>query len=120
MLDGGAFNPGHTGRHALSITALLAEPAVLIADEPANGLDPAGITWMRALLRDLAERGTAVLLSSYLLSEAERLIDDVIVISRGRLVAQGSLEQLRGVGAAERGLEERFLELTADQGGNLP
>lgn len=74
--------------------ALLGDPSVLILDEPANGLDPAGIHWMRGLLRDYAERGGTVLLSSHLLHEVERIADDLVLIGRGRIVAQGTKQEL--------------------------
>ena len=70
--------------------ALLGDPQVLILDEPANGLDPEGIVWMRGLLRDFADRGGTVLLSSHLLREVEAVADDLVVIGDGRIVAQGS------------------------------
>jgi ABC-2 type transport system ATP-binding protein len=70
--------------------ALLGSPDVLILDEPANGLDPAGIRWMRDLLRDYADRGATVLLSSHLLHEIEVIADDLVVIGNGRIVAQGT------------------------------
>jgi ABC-2 type transport system ATP-binding protein len=89
--------------------ALLGAPEVLVLDEPANGLDPQGIHWMRRLLRDLAEAGCAVLLSSHLLHEVEQAADRIVMIGRGRVLAQGTVDELsRG-----RGLEETFLELTA-------
>jgi ABC-2 type transport system ATP-binding protein len=75
-------------------TALLGDPQVLILDEPANGLDPAGIRWMRDLLRDFARDGGTVLLSSHLLHEIEVVADDLILIGQGRIVAQGTKEQL--------------------------
>jgi ABC-2 type transport system ATP-binding protein len=75
-------------------TALIGEPSVLVLDEPANGLDPAGIRWMRDLLRDYADRGGTVLLSSHLLSEIEAIADDLVVIGRGRIVAQGTKAEL--------------------------
>jgi len=74
--------------------ALLGEPEVLILDEPANGLDPAGIRWMRNLLRGYADRGATVLLSSHLLHEIEVVADDLVVIGNGRIVADGSKAQL--------------------------
>jgi ABC-2 type transport system ATP-binding protein len=74
--------------------ALLGEPAVLILDEPANGLDPAGIRWMRDLLRGYADRGATVLLSSHLLHEIEVVADDLVVIDNGRIVAQGTKAEL--------------------------
>ncbi len=75
-------------------TALLGEPDVLVLDEPANGLDPAGIRWMRDLLRDYADRGATVLLSSHLLHEIEVIADDLVVIGQGRIVAQGTKAEL--------------------------
>jgi ABC-2 type transport system ATP-binding protein len=74
--------------------ALLGDPQVLVLDEPANGLDPAGIRWMRGLLRGFAERGGTVLLSSHLLHEIEMIADELVVIGRGKIVAQGSKEEL--------------------------
>lgn len=74
--------------------ALLGNPSVLVLDEPANGLDPAGIRWMRGLLRDFADRGGAVLLSSHLLHEVEAVADGLVVIGNGRIVAQGTTEEL--------------------------
>ncbi|MGZ4485148.1 MAG: ATP-binding cassette domain-containing protein [Nocardioidaceae bacterium] len=70
--------------------ALIGEPQTLILDEPANGLDPAGIRWMRDLLRGYADRGGTVLLSSHLLHEIEAIADDIVVIGQGRIVAQGT------------------------------
>lgn len=69
--------------------ALLGDPSVLILDEPANGLDPAGIRWMRGLLKGYADRGGTVLLSSHLLHEVEQIADEMILIGHGRIVAQG-------------------------------
>jgi ABC-2 type transport system ATP-binding protein len=74
--------------------ALLGDPQVLVLDEPANGLDPAGIRWMRGLLRGYAERGGTVLLSSHLLHEIEMIADELVVIGRGKIVAQGSKAEL--------------------------
>jgi ABC-2 type transport system ATP-binding protein len=74
--------------------ALLGDPRVLILDEPANGLDPEGIAWMRGLLRDFADRGGTVLLSSHLLREIEAVADNLIVIGNGRIVAQGRKDEL--------------------------
>jgi ABC-2 type transport system ATP-binding protein len=76
--------------------ALLGDPSVLVLDEPANGLDPAGIHWMRGLLRSYAERGGTVLLSSHLLHEVEQIADEMILIGRGRIVAQGDRASLLG------------------------
>lgn len=74
--------------------ALLGQPRVLVLDEPANGLDPAGIRWMRTLLRGFADDGGTVLLSSHLLHEIEMVADDVVVIGRGKVVAQGPKDEL--------------------------
>jgi ABC-2 type transport system ATP-binding protein len=91
--------------------ALLGDPELLILDEPANGLDPAGIHWMRTLLRDFADRGGAVLLSSHLLREIEVIADHLVVIGGGRVLADGRREEL--LAGADGGLEELFLRLTA-------
>ncbi|MGB9012346.1 MAG: ATP-binding cassette domain-containing protein [Aeromicrobium sp.] len=74
--------------------ALMGDPKILILDEPANGLDPAGIHWMRSLLRMYADRGGTVLLSSHLLHEIEVIADEIIVIGQGRIVAQGTKAEL--------------------------
>jgi ABC-2 type transport system ATP-binding protein len=82
-------------RLALAV-ALLGDPQVLILDEPGNGLDPEGIAWLRAFLRGFARQGRSVLVSSHLLAEVEQTADHIVVISRGRCVFQGSLDQLQG------------------------
>ena len=94
-------------RQRLGIAAaLLGEPEVLILDEPANGLDPAGIRWMRDLLRGYADRGATVLLSSHLLHEIEVIADDLVVIGNGRIVAQGTkAELLEAAGTVVRSSE---------------
>ena len=74
--------------------ALLGDPRILILDEPANGLDPAGIHWMRGLLGDYAAKGGTVLLSSHLLHEVEKIADDLVLIGQGRIVAQGTKQEL--------------------------
>ena len=74
--------------------ALLGDPKILVLDEPANGLDPAGIHWMRGLLREYAEQGGTVCLSSHLLHEVERIADELILIGNGRIVAQGTKQEL--------------------------
>jgi ABC-2 type transport system ATP-binding protein len=91
----GGWSLGMKQRLALA-TALLGDPRVLVLDEPANGLDPEGIAWLRALLRGFARRGGTVLVSSHLLAEVEQGVDHLIVIDAGRCVYQGGLEQLRG------------------------
>jgi ABC-2 type transport system ATP-binding protein len=75
-------------------SALIGDPEVLVLDEPANGLDPAGIRWMRDLLRGFADGGGTVLLSSHLLHEIEVIADDIVVIGNGRIVAQGTKQEL--------------------------
>jgi ABC-2 type transport system ATP-binding protein len=79
-------------------TALIGDPEVLILDEPANGLDPAGIRWMRDLLRGFADQGGTVLLSSHLLHEIEVIADDIVVIGNGRIVAEGTKQDLLAAG----------------------
>jgi ABC-2 type transport system ATP-binding protein len=74
--------------------ALLGDPSVLILDEPANGLDPAGIRWMRGLLKGYADQGGTVLLSSHLLHEVEQIADEMILIGNGRIVARGTRDEL--------------------------
>ncbi|MFI6317891.1 ABC transporter ATP-binding protein [Nonomuraea sp. NPDC050556] len=88
------FSLGMRQRLALA-TALIGHPKVFILDEPANGLDPAGIQWLRGFLRHLAhEMGAAVLVSSHVLSEVEQTVDNVVIIARGRMIRQGSLREL--------------------------
>ncbi|MFB9238640.1 ABC transporter ATP-binding protein [Plantactinospora siamensis] len=87
--------------------ALLGDPEVLILDEPANGLDPAGMAWLRGLLRELSGRGRAIVVSSHVLSEVAQTVDQVVIVDRGRLRYAGSLD---GLGDS---LESAFLELTA-------
>ncbi|MGI8679055.1 MAG: ABC transporter ATP-binding protein [Jatrophihabitans sp.] len=74
--------------------ALLGDPAVLILDEPANGLDPEGIRWLRGMLRALADQGRTVLVSSHQLNEVQEIADRVVILNRGRLVRQGALDEL--------------------------
>src|SRR4051812_21514743 len=84
-------------RQRLAIAAaLLGDPPVLILDEPTNGLDPPGISWLRGLLREQAAGGRAVLVSSHVLAEVAQTVDDVIVIADGELRAQGALDQVLG------------------------
>jgi ABC-2 type transport system ATP-binding protein len=94
-------------RQRLGIAAaLVGDPSVLILDEPANGLDPAGIRWMRDLLRDYADHGGTVLLSSHLLAEVEIIADDIVMIGQGRIVCQGSkAELLRAAGTVVRAVD---------------
>lgn len=88
-----AYSLGMRQRLGIAL-ALLGDPAVLILDEPANGLDPEGIFWMRTVLRDFADRGGTVLLSSHLLREVEAVAHRLVVIGRGRIVADGGKDEL--------------------------
>ena len=92
---------------------------MLLLDEPVNGLDPEGIRWIRTLLKDLAAHGRTVLISSHLISEVAQTADQLIVIGRGRLLAQTTVAQLS---ARAGSLEEAFFQLTdgvTDYSGNL-
>jgi ABC-2 type transport system ATP-binding protein len=109
----GGFSLGMRQRLGLA-TALLADPAVLILDEPANGLDPEGVRWLRDLLRGLAAAGTTVLVSSHILAEVARTVDSVIIVNHGRVVAQAPVDQLTD----GSGLEDVFLGLTAGSQAN--
>jgi ABC-2 type transport system ATP-binding protein len=91
--NAGKYSLGMRQRLALG-AALLGEPRVLILDEPANGLDPQGIRWLRGFLRDFAARGNAVLVSSHVLTEMAQLADEAIVINRGRLMRQAPVPEL--------------------------
>ncbi|SCG43591.1 ABC transporter ATP-binding protein [Micromonospora halophytica] len=113
----GAYSLGMRQRLGLAL-ALLGDPRVLILDEPANGLDPEGIFWMRGLLRDFADRGGTVLLSSHLLREVEAVADRVVVIGGGRVVAAGGKDELlAGAGTLVRGRDPHALRLTLDRVG---
>ncbi len=92
----GGFSMGMRQRLALA-TTLLGDPQVLLLDEPANGLDPEGIAWLRQFLRYLAGQGRTVLVSSHVLSEVEQTVDDVVIIARGRLVKACSLAELEAM-----------------------
>jgi ABC-2 type transport system ATP-binding protein len=90
--------------------ALLGDPELLVLDEPANGLDPVGVHWLRTFLRGFAEQGGSVLVSSHVLAEVAQAVDQVVIIDRGRLVAATRLEELTSDGQT---LEDAYLELTA-------
>ena len=81
--------------------ALLGDPEVLVLDEPANGLDPQGIRWLRDLLRSLAQEGRTVLLSSHVLAEIAQTVDEVVIIHRGRLVRQATMAEVEAMAAGE-------------------
>jgi ABC-2 type transport system ATP-binding protein len=135
-LDGAAAHK-RVGQYSLGMRqrlgiahALLGDPEVLILDEPANGLDPEGMRWMRGLLADFAGRGGTVLLSSHLLHEVEVIADRLIIISAGRIAAQGTREELAGAGgdtrvrsvddgALRRALEQRDVTISVAEDGAL-
>lgn len=106
------FSSGMRQRLALA-TALLGDPRILVLDEPATGLDPAGIAWLRTFLRDFAGRGGTVLLASHMLSEVQQTVDDVVLIDRGRVLRSASLEALTD--QRRLTLEEAVLGLTSGQ-----
>ena len=91
----GGYSMGMRQRLGLA-AALLGDPQVLVLDEPANGLDPEGISWLRGFLRRLAAEGKTILISSHLLTEVEQTVDDVVIIANGHLVRQGTIEELHG------------------------
>ncbi len=93
----GKYSMGMRQRLGLA-AALLGDPDILVLDEPLNGLDPQGIRWVRTLLRERVAGGRTVLLSSHVLSEAAQTVDDVVVIHKGRLVREGSIEELEQLG----------------------
>ncbi|MDX6278581.1 MAG: type transport system ATP-binding protein [Nocardioidaceae bacterium] len=117
-------------RQRLGIAAaLIGDPGVLILDEPANGLDPAGIRWMRDLLRDYADNGGTVLLSSHLLAEIEIIADDIVMIGQGRIVCQGTKAELLqtagtlvrspDVAGLRRAMAAAGIEVTVSEDGSL-
>ena len=94
----GKYSMGMRQRLGLAAT-LLGDPSVLVLDEPANGLDPRGIRWLRDFLRAMAGEGRTVLVSSHVLAEVAQTVDDVVVIHRGRMVTQGPVSKLTGSGS---------------------
>ena len=115
----GGYSLGMRQRLGLA-AALLGDPPVLVLDEPANGLDPQGIRWLRTFLRQLAGEGRTVLVSSHVLPEVEQTADDVIVVAGGRLVQQGTLAELSGGPATSTTVRSpdaaRLVELLAAAG----
>ena len=109
----GGYSLGMRQRLGLA-HAQVGEPRVLILDEPANGLDPEGIAWIRELLRDFARHGGTVLLSSHLLAEVQATADRLVIIDHGRLIASGTQHSL--LAGSGQTLEELFLTLTAAKG----
>lgn len=114
----GGYSTGMRQRLSLA-AALLGDPPVLLLDEPSNGIDPEGIVWMRKLIRHLAGEGRTVLVSSHVLTEVEHTVDDVIIISGGRLVHSSSLDELRAqtgtVTHVESPNDERLREALLDR-----
>ena len=106
------FSLGMRQRLGLA-AALLGDPRVLLLDEPANGLDPAGIAWLRGLLRGLADEGRTVLVASHVLSEVAQTADHVVIVSEGQLRFAGPLGD---IGATNTALESAFLKLTTTPG----
>ena len=102
------------GRRLGMAAALLGDPQILILDEPVNGLDPEGIRWIRTLLRERAESGNTVLLSSHLMGELAVTVDDVVIINHGKVLADGTLEEVIGKHST---LEEAFFALTSENAG---
>lgn len=88
-------------------SALLDEPEILVLDEPANGLDPIGIAWLREFLKKLARNGHSILISSHQLAEMQNTVDDVLIVHKGRLIAEGTMAEIVGSGT----LEEAFIKL---------
>ena len=107
----GKFSLGMRQRLQLA-TALLGDPEILILDEPANGLDPQGIQWLRTFIRGQAAEGHAVLVSSHLLAEVEETVDDVVIISQGKLVLQTTLADLASQTGSGTGMRIRTPEVT--------
>lgn len=101
------FSLGMKQRLSLAI-AMLGDPEILILDEPANGLDPIGIVWLREFLQKLAAEGRTILVSSHQLAEMQNTVNDVLIINKGVLVAQGTIDEIR----QGKSLEEAFLDLT--------
>ncbi len=105
----GEYSLGMRQRLGLA-SALIGDPEILLLDEPANGLDPAGIAWLRDLLRELAAEGRTVVISSHVLSELAQIVTDVVIISTGKLAFAGPLAEL----GTDTTLEQAFLRLTGD------
>jgi ABC-2 type transport system ATP-binding protein len=104
------------GRRLGMAAALLGDPTILVLDEPVNGLDPEGIRWIRTFLRERAASGNTVLLSSHLMGELAETVDDVVIIHHGKIVADGTLEEVIGNHST---LEKAFFALTSDNAGDV-
>jgi len=109
----GTFSLGMRQRLALA-TALLCDPPILILDEPTNGLDPEGVRWLRRLLREFADEGRTVLVSSHILAEVAQTVDRVLIMNHGRLIANDTVEHLLA-GHDGASLEDVFFDLTDDR-----
>ncbi|SRR6266511_355394 len=109
----GGYSLGMRQRLGLA-AALLGDPRVLVLDEPGNGLDPAGMAWLRGLLRTLAAQGRAVVVSSHVLAEVAQTVDRVVIVHKGRLRFAGALDELADPDAPSTSLESAFLRLTGD------
>ena len=107
----GGFSTGMRQRLALA-TALLGAPRALVLDEPTNGLDPTGVVWLRTFLRDFADAGGTVLLSSHALAELQRTADDLVVINDGQVAWRGSRDELTADG---RSVEDLYLQVTTQE-----
>lgn len=124
----GGYSLGMRQRLGLA-GAMLGDPQVLVLDEPANGLDPEGIRWLRKFLRHLAEEGRTILVSSHLLSEVEHTVDDVVIIANGKAVRSGPMAEIKGeprvlvrtpgAAALQDVLTARGLSVTTDDDGAL-
>jgi ABC-2 type transport system ATP-binding protein len=106
-----SYSHGMKQKAALA-AALIHDPRVLVLDEPTVGLDPKSARLIKDMLRQLADRGAAVFLSTHILEIAERMCDRIGIINQGRLVAVGTMDELRALGKGERSLEDIFLSLT--------
>jgi ABC-2 type transport system ATP-binding protein len=106
-----SYSHGMKQKTALA-AALIHDPKILVLDEPTVGLDPKSARLIKDMLRQMADRGAAVFLSTHILEIAERMCDRIGIIDRGRLIAVGTMDELRGLGKGERNLEDIFLNLT--------
>src|SRR6266508_1004480 len=118
VLEATGFHPGRRGREHLRILAQVTgvprSRVDEVLDEPGNGLDPAGMAWLRGLLRTLAAQGRAVVVSSHVLAEVAQTVDRVVIVHKGRLRFAGALDELADPDAPSTSLESAFLRLTGD------
>ena len=119
----GGFSLGMGQRLGIA-TALLGDPGILLLDEPVNGLDPEGIQWIRSLLRTLAAEGRSILVSSHLMSEMAQTADRLVVVGRGRLIAEGTVDEVVRVSTTghvrvESAEPERLSQLVSERGGTV-